>query len=194
MLFFGMPRSKPSNLMPNSFQTPTLLDPKPPQGSGDVQSAGVPDKDKKEKKEKKQKPPPKAKTPEQEAKLVTCWKKEIQFVSQKCSQSTRLCKRDLLSSLKRRVSWLYIFIILIGLCLWYAPRLEPSAHQGWCVRFWGPVLKGVRSLRGFSIVSTNLGPMQCGKLQSRTCTTISLQWSLPGTSLRWNTKLTLLID
>ena len=65
-------RSKPLQLMPQSFQAPTPFNADAPGKTGssnDKPKETVPEKvDKKEKKEKK---PPKAKTPEQEAKLVS---------------------------------------------------------------------------------------------------------------------------
>ena len=65
-------RSKPLQLMPQSFQAPTPFNADVPGKTGssnDKPKETVPEKvDKKEKKEKK---PPKAKTPEQEAKLVS---------------------------------------------------------------------------------------------------------------------------
>jgi hypothetical protein len=64
-------RSKPKNLMPNSFETKTLVDELgTPTTPGPKSSPKAKAETKHEKKEKKERKPPKAKTPEQEAKNV----------------------------------------------------------------------------------------------------------------------------
>ena len=67
-------RSNPLNLMPNSFMTPTLLQPDAAAGGPDAPSTVKPRGDKPKPKPKAKQAtnkPPKAKTPEQEAKAVS---------------------------------------------------------------------------------------------------------------------------